>query len=208
MAGEVTTMNKIKFTLKLADGRSVGSPTHVATGNPNLAGVFSAADSDSAAEQRRSMERIHGPLESVPFNLHPNRTGAGSDDSDPLANAEVIYSYTRKQALADGEQIDVSVTAAEAGIRFPVFLTRAVWEKYVRVPEGVQCQDERGRLWDVVWMLRMAARQTSGLQMRFRLHVQNDNRRGTPPSVTLKAECGPLDIDDPRPAITVMLPEQ
>ena len=201
-------MNKIKFTLKLADGRRVSSPTHTATANPNLAGVFHAADPDSAAEQRRSMERIHGPLESVPFNLHPAKTGQAAPDADPFANAEVIYSYTRKQALKDGEQIDVSVTAAEAGIRFPVFLTRTVWERYVRVPDGVQCQDERGRSWDVVWMLRMAARQTSGPQMRFRLHVRNDNRRGTPPLVTLKAECGSLDVDDPRPAITVMLPEE
>ena len=201
-------MNKIKFTLRLADGRWVGSPTHTATANPNLAGVFTAADPDSATDQRQSLERIHGPLESVPFNRHPASTGAASDYTDPFANAEVIYSYTRKQALEDGEQIDVSVTAAEAGIRFPVFLTRAVWEKYARVPEGVRCQDERGRLWDIVWMLRITARQTSGPHMQFKLHVRNDNRRGTPPLVTLKAECGPLDIDDPRPAITVMLPEQ
>ncbi len=36
----------------------------------------------------------------------------------------LIYAYTRKQAIEDGEQVDVSTTAAEAGIRFPVFLTR------------------------------------------------------------------------------------
>ena len=201
-------MNEIKFTLRLADGRWVGSPTHTATANPNLAGVFTVADPESAAEQRRAMERLHGPLESIPFNLHPASTGAGSDGGDLFAGAEVLYSYTRKQALEDGEQVDVSVTAAEVGIRFPVFLTRAVWEKYVRVPEGVKCQDERGRLWDIVWLLRCAARQTSGPHMLFKLHVRNDNRRGTPPPVTLKAECGPLDIDDPLPAITVMLPEE
>ena len=201
-------MNKIKFTLKLVDGRWVGSPTHTVTDNSNLAGVFTAANPDSATEQRLSMERIHGPLESVPFNLHPASTGVGSDEGEPFANAEVIYSYTRKQALEDGEQIDVSVTAAEAGIRFPIFLTRAVWEKYVRVPEGVKCQDERGRLWDIVWMLRCAARRTGGALMTFKLHVRNDNRRGTPPLVTLKAECGPIDIDDPHPCITILMPEE
>jgi len=41
--------------------------------------------------------------------------------------------------------------------------------------------------------------------MRFQLHVRNDNRDRTPPLVTLKAVCGPRDIDDPAPAITVML---
>ena len=201
-------MNEIKFTLRLADGRWVSSPTHIATANPNLAGVFTAADPESAAEQRRAMERLHGPLESVPFNRHPASSGPTNADADPFADAEVLYAYTRKQALEDGEQVDVSDTAREAGIRFPVFLTRAVWEKYVRVPEGVQCQDERGRLWDLVWLLRCAARQTSGPHMQFKLHVRNDNRRGTPPVVTLKAVCGPLDIDDPKPAITVMLPDE
>ena len=40
----------------------------------------------------------------------------------------IIYAYTRKQAIEDGEQVDVSNTAAEAGIRFPVFLTRRVFD--------------------------------------------------------------------------------
>ena len=52
--------------------------------------------------------------------------------------------------------IDVSQTAREAGIRWPVALTAAVWAKCVAVPPGVACQDEAGRLWDIVWMLRLA----------------------------------------------------
>ncbi|MCE9563538.1 MAG: hypothetical protein K8U57_15970 [Planctomycetes bacterium] len=40
-------------------------------------------------------------------------------------NAEVIHSYTRANALADGVLVDVSETAREAGIRFPVALTQA-----------------------------------------------------------------------------------
>ncbi len=131
-----------------------------------------------------------------------------SENANPFDDAEIIYSYTRKQALADGCQIDVSSVAREAGLKFPVFLTRAVWENYVRVPEGVRAQDENGRLWDIVWMLRCAARRTNGSQMTFRLHVRNDNRDRTPPLVTLKAVCGALDIDDPQPAITVLLPDE
>ena len=101
-----------------------------------------------------------------------------------------------------------SVEAREAGLKFPVYLTGAVWENYVRVPDGVRCQDEQGRLWDVVWMLRCAARRTNGPQMRFKLHVRNDNRDRTPPLVTLQAVCGPRDIDDPAPGITIMLPDE
>ena len=111
-------------------------------------------------------------------------------------------------ALLMGAEIDVSEVAREAGLKFPVYLTRAVWENYVRVPEDVRCQDESGRLWDLVWMLRVAARRTSGPQMLFGLHVRNDNRDRTPPLVTLKAVCGPRDIDDPQPAITVMLVDE
>lgn len=105
-------------------------------------------------------------------------------------------------------QIDASEIAREAGLKFPVYFTRAVWENYVRVPDGVRRQDESGRLWDLVWMLRVAARRTSGPQMLFGLHVRNDNRDRAPPLVKLKAVFGPSDIDDPAAAITVMLVDE
>jgi hypothetical protein len=128
------------------------------------------------------------------------------DNESPFG--EVIYAYTRKQALADGFQVDVTATAQEAGIRFPVFLTRAVFDAYVTVPQGVTCQDESGRLWDIVWMLRFAIRKAQSGQDRlpFALYVRNDNRR--PKLVKLIATCGALDMDDPQPAITVMLPDE
>ena len=47
---------------------------------------------------------------------------------------DVIYSYTRAQAVADGVQVEVTKTAQEAGIKFPMFLTRAVFDNYVAVP--------------------------------------------------------------------------
>lgn len=117
---------------------------------------------------------------------------------------EVIHAYTRQQALADGFQVDVSTTAKEAGIRFPVFLNRTVFTAYVEVPPGVTGQDEPGRLWDIVWMLRCALPKQSGSHLEFQLYVRNDNRK--PKLVTLIAQCGAKDIDDPSPAITVMLP--
>ncbi len=120
----------------------------------------------------------------------------------------VIYSYTRSQAVADGVQVEVSKTAREAGISFPVFLTRGVFDSFVTVPPGVSCQDEAGRLWDIVWMLRFAIlRARPGVQrIPVALYVRNDNRRAT--LIKLVATCGPLDIDDPQPAITVMLPDE
>jgi len=120
----------------------------------------------------------------------------------------VIYAYTRKQAVEDGEQVDVSTTAAEAGIRFPVFLTRRVFDAYVAVPPNVTGQDEAGRLWDIVWMLRFAIKgsQNGCDRIAYSLYVRNDNRR--PRLVKLVAACGALDMDAPEPAITVMLPDE
>jgi hypothetical protein len=122
----------------------------------------------------------------------------GPDDS--------IHSYTRAQALADGVLVDVSSVAREAGIRHPVALTRAVWERCVRVPPGVVFQDESGRLWDMVWMLRHALGNAKGGRIAFALHVRNDNRDRTPPLVRLKALCGPGDHGEP--VITVLMPDE
>ena len=115
---------------------------------------------------------------------------------------EVIFSYTRSQAVADGVQVEVTKTAQEAGIRFPVFLTRAVYDAYVTVPPGVTAQDEAGRLWDLMTMARFAIlRSRPGCdRLPVALYVRNDNR--APRLVRLTAVCGPLDIDDPQPAIT------
>jgi len=38
-----------------------------------------------------------------------------------------------------------------------VALTRAAWGRCVSVPPGVACQDEAGRLWDVVCAIRRDA---------------------------------------------------
>ena len=64
--------------------------------------------------------------------------------------ADLIYRYTRAQAIEDGVLIDVSAVACEAGIAYPVALTSAAWGRCVAVPPGVECQDEAGRLWDVL----------------------------------------------------------
>ena len=121
---------------------------------------------------------------------------------------EIIYAYTRKQALADGVQVDVSTTAQEAGIRFPVFITRTAFDAYVTVPPNVTGQDEAGRLWDIVWMLRFAIqRSRPGCdRVPVALYVRNDNRAAR--LVKLTAMCGPLDIDDPQPAITIIMPDE
>jgi len=120
-------------------------------------------------------------------------------------DAEVIYAYTRAQAIEDGVLVDVSGLAKEAGFKYPVALTATVYGKYVEVPEGVIAQDETGRLWDILFMLRLAAKR-GGDTLLFQLHVRNDNSDRTPPLVTLKAVCGPGGQGEP--VITIMLPDE
>jgi hypothetical protein len=123
-------------------------------------------------------------------------------------NADLIHRYTRLDALRDGVLIDVSATAKEAGFKFPVAVTAAVWSKCVEVPAGVRCQDEAGRLWDVLMMLRFAIHgsKDGARLVRFAVHVRNDNRDRTPPLVRLKALCGPGDQGEP--VVTVLLPHE
>ena len=120
----------------------------------------------------------------------------------------VIYAYTRSQAVADGEQVEVTKTAQEAGIKFPMFLTRAVFDAYVAVPPDVTGQDEAGRLWDLVWMARFAILRSHGHTDRLpvALYVRNDNHRAK--LVKLIATCSALDIDDPQPALTLMMTDE
>jgi hypothetical protein len=121
-------------------------------------------------------------------------------------NAELIHGYTRADALRDGVLIDVSAVAREAGFRYPVALTRAAWERCVAVPPGVLCQDEAGRLWDVLWLLACATRRAGGPEVRYGVHVRNDNRERTPPLVRLKAICGPGDQGEP--VVTVLFTDE
>ncbi len=115
---------------------------------------------------------------------------------------EVIAQYSRAQAIDDGVLIDVSETAKEAGFRFPMAVTSAVWVKCVEVPEVCKGdQDEVGRLWDILSMLRFAIR-TKGEDnpIIFITLVRTSWRLD---EVLLKAVCGPGD--DGEPVLTVML---
>ena len=123
-------------------------------------------------------------------------------------DAEVISSYSRAQAIEDGVLVDVSTVANEARIKFPVAMTATVWGQYVEVPEGVKCQDEARRLWDILWMFRCAAAKFDGDTLLFKLYVRNHNRGRLDRRdlVTLKAVCGPGY--DAEPVITIMLPDE
>jgi hypothetical protein len=125
---------------------------------------------------------------------------------------EPIHVYTRAQAIADGNLIDVTHTAREAGFRLPVAITAAAWADCVAWNDEDSrrqtSQDEAGRLWDVVWMASLAARGAMGAQqLLFRLYRVPRGGRGVQPRrATLRMIVGPGD--DAAPAITILLPNE
>ena len=126
---------------------------------------------------------------------------------------EVIYVYTRAQALADGALIDAGSMASEAGFRWPVAVTAAVWEDCVAWSESDSdrqiYQDQSGRLWDVLFMAAYAARAQANAasQLRFELvRVPRDGRSTQAEPTTLKLVVGPGD--DAEPVMTILLPQE
>lgn len=122
-------------------------------------------------------------------------------------DTEVIYSYTRGQAIEDGVLIDVSETAKEAGFKYPVAVTAAVWSEIIE-PDAIATEHGEsavGRLWDVLWMLFVAiktSKEASDLTY-YKMIATADGRQHTR---QLKAQCG--GGANGEPVITIMLPNE
>jgi hypothetical protein len=95
--------------------------------------------------------------------------------------------------------------AREAGILVPVSISPAVWERCVAWTSTTSnttgiYQDQEGRLWDVLWMVRRAigARPNRADRARVLLHCWSptdrmpivDDAECGPPLVELVASCG------------------
>jgi len=120
---------------------------------------------------------------------------------------EAISTYTRKQAIEDGVLVDISEMAAEAGFNCPVAITRAAWADCVEWTEADSnrqtTQDESGRLWDVLWMAKLAARR-GGSKTTYQFYRVPRGGRGIKPRLTaLKMTAGPGD--DGELVITIMM---
>ncbi len=128
-------------------------------------------------------------------------------------DSDLIYSYTRKQALADGEQVDANIgdlaEVTRQHFRYPVYMTRSVFAIMERA-----CSPESNKRWGNdargVWhdICTMAVRQ-------MRQHPQGDRAffqviitgAGRNKLWEMLAVCGATDIDDAHPCICIMLPE-
>lgn len=126
---------------------------------------------------------------------------------------ELIDAYSRADMLADGGLVDASALAREARFTVPVALTRAAWEDCVAWVDADNdrkgtLQDETGRLWDVLWMARLAARRaTGGDRELFEVfRVPRAGRSVRANRVTLALCLGVGDVGEP--VITIMQPQE
>ena len=123
-----------------------------------------------------------------------------------------VFTYTRAQAIQDGVLVDVSETAREAGFSIPVAVTRAVWERLIALPQGYSgYQDEKGRLWDLIWMASHAARRNRNTdRVTMCVHVR-DIRKDLRDSMAAPRKHFPIVAigggDAGEPVITIMFPE-
>ena len=125
----------------------------------------------------------------------------------------VISTYSRAQAIADGVLIDPGAIAKEAGIVWPIALTAEAWADCVAWTEADSerqvYQDQTGRLWDVIYMashaIRTCKRQTNELRLQV-YRVPRDGKSTEPELMTLKMIAGPGDAGEP--VITMLLPHE
>ena len=55
---------------------------------------------------------------------------------DPLL--QMVYSYTRKQEIDDGNLIDVTEQAKHTGFKVPVVVYLNLYERYITPPKGFE----------------------------------------------------------------------
>ena len=126
---------------------------------------------------------------------------------------EVISTYSRAQALADGVLVDAGPMAKEAGFCCPVAITVAAWSDSVAWTDADSerqvHQDQSGRLFDVLYMAYHAIRSSRnhGDRLRFELYrVPRDGKSIEAKITTLKLIVGPGDNGEP--VITILMPDE
>jgi hypothetical protein len=130
-----------------------------------------------------------------------------------MDNWDVVYSYSRKQAIEDGVLVDVSDKATRYGFKIPVALTDAVYTSCVEWTEADNeakkgtGQSSAGRLHDVLSMAFLCALQNAknGTDTCYfpLLRVDRSGKGTKPTRLDLKLHIGPGDTLDP--VLTILL---
>lgn len=121
-----------------------------------------------------------------------------------------ISTYSRKQALEDGEQVDCNVgdlaEVTRQHFRYPVYMTRSVFSVMERAVNNPKYGNDMRGVWhDICTMATMQMRQhPQGDHACFRVIITGAGKNKYHDMI---AVCGATDIDDARPCVCIMLPE-
>ena len=124
---------------------------------------------------------------------------------------EIVSKYTRKDALEEGCLIDVTAQAKENGFKFPVAITRELYNEINNIPSQYSYQSYEGRLYDLLFMGFMNARanlKSSRIMYKFIMPTTQQGKASIfirkNISVVLELHSG----DEGEPVITIMLPHE
>ena len=118
----------------------------------------------------------------------------------------LIYSYTREQAIADGVLIDITEQAKATGFKLPTVVTENLYHHYIEPPAGLsgEGQSVAGRLHDLLTLALFAAKRAVNSD-RVYFKVSFLMSPGRSETVQVIAHIGPGD--NAEPVLTIMLPE-
>lgn len=121
----------------------------------------------------------------------------------------IVYAYTRAQAIADGVLIDVTEEAKQFGYKVSVAVTLTLFNQYIRASEGMiaEGQSTEARLRDVLMVLLYKIKQRPRTdRITFKVSfAMGPTRRNIRRTLELTAVIGPGDMAEP--VLTIMLPE-
>ena len=117
----------------------------------------------------------------------------------------LIYSYSRAQAIADGVLIDVTAQAKEAGFKLHTVVSDNLFHSYIAPPAGLngEGQSIEGRLHDVFFVLLAAIRSFKAATDYAEIDVLFLLAPGRQEKVKVIAVVGPGDEGEP---VMTMLP--
>jgi len=121
-------------------------------------------------------------------------------------NWNLIYAYTRSQAIEDGVLVDVTEQAKAIGFRLHTVVTDHLFHGYVEPPAGLEGEGQSvtGRLHDLMVLALFAARKAVNTD-RVTFKVDFLMAPGRKETVEVIAHIGPGDNGEP--VLTIMLPE-
>lgn len=121
-------------------------------------------------------------------------------------NWNLIYAYTRSQAIEDGVLVDVTEQAKAIGFKLHTVVTDHLFHGYVEPPAGLEGEGQSvtGRLHDLMVLALFAARKAVNTD-RVTFKVDFLMAPGRKETVEVIAHIGPGDNGEP--VLTIMLPE-